>query len=115
MNENRQDALFLPAAARRHDPDTSKAARDGLLTTGAAAALERRVLVALVELGGQGTNEQAAIQSGIDLQSISPRFAPLERRGLIERTDARAKSYTSNRQRIVWGLTDLGRGVADGA
>ena len=87
------------AYARGDDPDTSHDAADQMRGR-KASALETRVYEALRALGG-GTSEEVADHLDIDLQSISPRFAPMETLGLIRRT-TRRKAGKSGRQRIVW-------------
>jgi len=88
------------AYARGDDPDTSHEAADQMRGR-KASALETRVYEALRNLGGFGTSEEVADHLGLDLQSISPRFCPMETLGLIRRT-TRRKAGKSGRQRIVW-------------
>lgn len=84
-------------AARSGDPDTSHDAAESVRV----AELERAVLRAIHDLGGKATSEDVAIYTGIDLQSITPRFAPLARKGVIARTSDR-KPGRSGKARIVW-------------
>lgn len=65
----------------------------------------RKVLEAL-RLRGEfgGTSEEVARDIGIDLQSISPRFAPLRDQGLIALMPFTRQSGMSRRKRQVWAL-----------
>jgi|SRR5215471_16395912 len=67
--------------ARRSDPQTAKDAGEGVN----AARLEQAVIVALIK-GGPMTTFQIAEAVGVHWNSISPRLAPLEKRGYVERT-----------------------------
>jgi len=69
------------AFARATDPTTSHA---GAATVD-VNALERMVVVSL-RASGPATSTQVAERIGRDKWSISPRFAPLEAKGLIVRT-----------------------------
>ncbi len=80
-----QGDLFTGEAYhRRTDPDTSIIAAQ----TVDASALEMAVYRALQEYGDMTSTETAA-RLGKDKWSISPRFAPLQRRGLTEDTGTR--------------------------
>jgi hypothetical protein len=85
--------------SRADDPDTSKDAGASIST----AELEAIVLDLLVEIGPSTTHELAA-EAGIHLVSISPRMAPLRRKGLVEDSGER-RVGASNRKSIVWRLT----------
>jgi len=63
--------------------------------------MEQIVLEALRELGGKGTAYQVERHIGIDSNTITPRFKPLEAKGLIERTDERGPGR-GTRSQIVW-------------
>ena len=86
--------LFASAAlARRTDPETSHEA---------AASVDTNALESLVldELRGavEGlTSHQVADRTGESLVSVSPRMAPLERKGLIERAGKRGR-------RTIWRI-----------
>lgn len=93
------------AAARRADPATS---HDAAAAVGGSLAgrMEKIVLAALRDMGGMGTAYQCVvrIQQGhpdIDSNTITPRFKPLEGKGLIERTDERGPGR-GTRSQIVW-------------
>ena len=68
------------AFARRSDPPTSHDAAARVDAT----RLEARVLEALAKY--PMTSRECADYLGLDLVTISPRFAPLERKGRIYRT-----------------------------
>lgn len=72
------------AYARHTDPQSSHDAARSVDTT----TLEQLVMLALEELGG-GTSASVSEHLDLDRVSISPRFKPLERKGLIRRTDRR--------------------------
>ena len=86
------------AYARRTDPDTShKAAREVK-----ANQYERMVLKALKL--GPATIRDIEFRTGVHYGTISPRFAPLVKRGYIEIIEKRGR-------RQVYGLTPEGRNV----
>ena len=70
--------LFSEAHARRSDPETSKAAAKGVN----ASRYELVVLNALEY--GPATIREIETRTGVHYGTISPRFAPLVKRGLIE-------------------------------
>jgi hypothetical protein len=82
------------AYARTSDPDTSHDAARAV----DASRLEQVVLGTLKTYGPL-TARGVAHLSLVDLQSITPRFAPLARKGLIRRTGVkRGRSY-------LWDVT----------
>lgn len=81
--------------ARSSDPSTSKEAADRIYPY--VNNLEREVLEALDRLG-RGTIVEIAEEAGVDKWSISPRLAPLRRRGLVEEVAKDGRS-------IVWART----------
>ena len=86
------------AFARSSDPATSHEAAAGVN----ANSLEMTVVEALKELG-PSTSFEAATHLDIHPWSISPRFRPLARKGLIRDTKTtRATKPGSNRKSIVW-------------
>jgi len=87
------------ARARTSDPQTSREAASSMRGR-PASQLETLVLKQLQAMG-TGTSEEVADALGISLQSISPRFAPLDRRGWIVKTDEK-RAGSSGRQRQVW-------------
>ena len=68
------DSLDFPGGSRRDDPPTSKSAAKKIK----ADALRLKVAHAVYLAGDYGaTSEEVADRIGIDLQSVSPRFAEL--------------------------------------
>lgn len=93
---SRQPDLFdFEAYARRTDPHTSHAAA----ATVEVAKLEGLVLAAL-RAWGPMTSREVCARIGRDPWSISPRFKPLETKGLIEKHGT--KAGLTKRQHIVW-------------
>lgn len=87
-----------PGAARHSDPKTSKDAAKSVEAT----ELEAVVLKAIVACGKRGTTtEELRNQLDIPLVSVSPRIAPLTRKGLIKDSGAVRKNF-SGRSAIVW-------------
>jgi predicted HTH transcriptional regulator len=86
--------------ARNTDPDTSHEAAKLNTTT-----LEGMVLEA-INANGPMTTEEIARATGIDLQSITPRIAPLMRLGLLVDTGLR-KPGVSGRNRRVIGVKNV--------
>jgi DNA-binding Lrp family transcriptional regulator len=89
----------MSGLARNTDPDTSHEAAK--LNT---STLESRVLEA-INANGPMTTEEIAQATGIDLQSITPRIAPLRRRGYIFDSGLR-RNGASGRSRIVWAAAE---------
>lgn len=83
------------ALARRTDPGTSHVAAARVDVPKA----ERQVLNALATLGGKGINNEIAEVLDLRVNATSPRMKPLEKKGLVRRTE-----YRRDRQ-IVWELT----------
>lgn len=91
------------AYARRTDPATSHEAAHAMDETMNASRLERMVFNIVLDSGDRGaTSDEVAQRLGMDLQSITPRFKPLESKGYIFRSEMRRSSLTSNRSRQVW-------------
>lgn len=90
-------------AARHTDPETSKIAAANVK----ADKLERVVLHCLYKHGNR-TAEEITDITGVPIDSITPRTAPLVRKLLIVPTKERRRG-ASKAKRIVWALTDLGR------
>lgn len=67
---------FVPRA-RRTDPDTSRSAAARIDGSG----LAERVLGALAD--GDATTHELAERLGLSLVTVSPRLAPLRRKGLV--------------------------------
>ncbi len=96
------------ALARSSDPETSKLAADSVKGE-EAGRVERIVLDALLRLGGDATAYQIELEvqrvhPGLDSNSITPRLKPLERKGLVIRTDRRGPGRGTRKQ-IVWEVT----------
>ena len=71
------DSLDFPGGSRRDDPPTSKSAAKKIK----ADALRLKVAHAVYLEGDYGaTSEEVADRIGLDLQSVSPRFAELSRK-----------------------------------
>ena len=83
------------ARARNSDPETSHDAARRI--SHRLTELETLVLSALQEAGYYGaTSGEVAEATGVDLQSVTPRFAPMAERGLVVRTKSRRDG------RYVW-------------
>jgi hypothetical protein len=80
----RFDDLFdyAEAHARTEDPGTAQEAAAHMITTGQASKLEAEVL-AVIKPGGRWTALEIAEVLGRHPWSISPRLAPLKRKGHI--------------------------------
>jgi len=97
--------LFLvEPTARPTDPITSHIAAAGIKSK---SATMRDTMVRLLKHADiQGlTAQDVADQTGWLIQSVTPRFRELERRGLIKRTAVRRKGSTGT-TRIVWQALD---------
>lgn len=81
--------------ARRHDPETAKAAARSVDTQ----EREAQVLAAIRETGG-GTIAEIAAHMDEEQATISSRFRPLARKGLIR--EAGKKKNPSGRSAIIW-------------
>jgi predicted ArsR family transcriptional regulator len=95
-----QGDLFGAAYARRLDPDTSHDAAKHMEGAN-AGRMEAIVLEALCDMGGKGTAYQVEQHIGIDSNTVTPRFKPLENKKLIHRTDQRGPGRGSRTQ-IIW-------------
>lgn len=97
---------------------TSMMAWEDLVVSGVIPALHNRILVALVLQDHEGATsaEVCRLLFGEDwgraLQSITPRFRELEKRGLVYKTRERRCDPVTKRTRTVWSLTDQGRDCA---
>ena len=85
-----------PGRARNTDPDTSHEAAHSVDAT----ALEAIVRQALKNKGPMTAREISDV-TGIDLQTVTPRLAPLAGKNLARRTDMRRRGPTG-RWAIVW-------------
>ena len=105
-----QLSLLDGAYARHTDPHTSHEAARSIQVTD----LESVVLGALRALG-PSTSHEVAEYTGLDLVTVSPRFKPLEKKGLVKRKlegfDAEKGRYIyqtrigkSGRASVVWHL-----------
>jgi DNA polymerase len=82
---------------RNTDRDTSVAAGDSVDTT----ALEGAVLAAIQQAGERGLiSDEVGAALGMSHQTVSPRFAPLQRKGLIAPMGKRTAK--SRRSQTVW-------------
>ena len=75
------------AAARKTDPATSHAAAESMEAQ--ASRIERIILQALRGATYGYTMQQAVWATGLRYESATPRFATLERKGLIYRSGTR--------------------------
>lgn len=90
------------AFARFSDPTTSAEAAESV----SVAKAEMVVLNQLLKRPVRGaTSDEMADITGIARVTVSPRFRPLERKGLIEDSGERRKG-TSGRTSIVWRPTN---------
>lgn len=83
-------------AARRSDPDTSKAAAQSVNTK----TLGQLVVSALKEVGPMTTEELAAVLQET-VVTISPRMRPLVNLGLV-RDSGQTRANNSGRKAILW-------------
>lgn len=90
--------------ARLTDPETSHIAAVNVK----AGALEHKVLDCLVAWGPL-TIKELIRRGDFAIESISPRFAPLRRKGAIRDSGVRRLNPGSTREGIVWEITDIGR------
>lgn len=100
-----QRTLEFQAHARRRDPGTSHGAAASLAGK-PVAELQQRVLDAIRALGGRATINDVARHTGLAEVSVSPRFKPLRRRGLIRDSGERRRN-PSGRRAIVWEVVDV--------
>jgi hypothetical protein len=89
--------------ARRTDPQTSHAAAASILPK--IPELEKKVLDAVRRAVNGLTSTECAEVLGMDKWSISPRFAPLRRKGLIYDSGQRRLGRHTSRLQIVWKAT----------
>ena len=101
-NDSRQLDLvdWLAGRARKSDPSTSRKAASRVNVK----RLNVMVLNALKACGPM-TTEEISMVIRRNLQSVTPRMAPLVERGLI-RNSGRTRRGSSNRERILWELVD---------
>ena len=95
------------AYARRVDPDTSREAADWMDGDN-AGRMERLALGALRDMGGKATSYQCVthiqkLYPHIADGTVTPRMKPLEKKGLIERTEERGPGHGSRTQ-TVWSI-----------
>lgn len=95
------DGAILPrttAYARRSDPETSEAAAESIRPT----ELEAEVLASLKSFGEKGaTTHELQARMGLERVTVSPRMAPLVRKGYAIQTDKR-RPGPSGRSCIVF-------------
>lgn len=105
-------------AAIHSSASPSVIAWEQLVLSGVIPALHNRILVALVlqEHSGATSAEAARLLYGagwaLALQSLTPRFKELQKKGLIYKTATRRLDPVTNRTRTVWAITDQGRDTA---
>jgi DNA-binding MarR family transcriptional regulator len=96
-DDQRQDKFVFPA--RRTDPNTSQDA--AVLILDKIPELEAKVLAMLRQTPAGMTIKETAAAMEMDPWSVSPRFAPLQRKGLIVEAGTRTNPET-RRQNIIW-------------
>ena len=89
--------MSAAALARSTDPSTSHEAADRC----DAQSLEMLVLATLKK--GPATMHDVALAIGVNLVSVSPRFAQLRRKGLL--VDSGLRDTTSRMPRTIWRLS----------
>jgi len=102
-----QKSLFSERArARRTDPETSHKAAARL----PASDLEKAIMEAFgtVPLSHGLTIKEATVLLEYPEISVSPRFRPMERNGLIYDSEDRRVNHPTGRAAIVWKLTTVG-------
>ena len=85
------------AYARLSDPGTSHAAAASVRPT----EMEMAVYMALSKIPAGATASELVERMGMAWNSVSPRFAPLVRKGFI-RDSGERRPGPSNRKQIVW-------------
>ena len=97
-------------ASRNSDPDTSRDAGESL-SADALSRLYEIVVECLRRYKDGLTSHEIAHKTGIAWTTISPRMAPLRRRGLVYYTGIKRSWYgspgnpSSTRMSMVWQLT----------
>ena len=97
-----EDPLFGWATARNTDPDTSQEAADSVRGP-IANAMEKKVLDAIRDNGGEAHADIIVDLSGQNWNTITPRIAPLRRKNFIKDSGKREVGR-SGRKQIVWEL-----------
>jgi len=88
----------VPGGVRNTDPDTSYEAADSIDTT----VLERIVYDTIKKFPNGCINDEVlALLPGFTHQTISPRYAPLLRKGWIIDTGDRRKARSGRSQRVM--------------
>ena len=90
---------YEDAFARNTDPQTS---HDAAARAMSKVSLLEYDVIGQLQRGGPQTTGEIAAKAEISLVSISPRMKPLEKKGLVLRTDSRRRGS------IVWTLTMAG-------
>lgn len=94
------------AYARNTDPDTSHDAADSVNV----CEWEARVLACVRMFGFNGAtvDEVVDVLGDVALRwSVSPRFAPLRRKGLVSLSWQKRKGHHSNKMQQVWVATEF--------
>jgi hypothetical protein len=103
MNAGEELPLFAHAYARHSDPDTSHWAA-ALVN---ATWLQLMVLRVLRRHPGGCTTHEIEDESGLAAGSVTPRMKPLEKLGLVIRTDERRVPVGHKRPQIVWRIREV--------
>lgn len=94
------------AHARTTDPITSHIAAKLINVSD----IENNILVALFDAGNSGLHQgEVTERMGGLHERITPRFAPMKRKGLIELTGRLKLDRNSWRKRQVWRITEKGK------
>lgn len=93
-----------PGAWREGDPDTSMDAAQSVDASRLEALTVETIATQSPDKYPVGmTSEEVAEVAGVALQSITPRFAPLQRKGILVNSGLK-RPGSSGRSRIVWAL-----------
>jgi len=106
---DQRDLFSEEAFARRTDPDTSWESAKRL----PASRLEKKILRTFHQAPNGRTIKEATKLCGCPEISVSPRFKPMMRNGLIYDSDERRMNRETGRNAIVWKLTLIGQRVLE--
>lgn len=96
------DYIPVPGGARNTDPETSHEAAESLDTT----ELER-IVYEVIKMFPNGCigDDVVRMLPGFGIQTISPRYAPLLRKGWIVDTGEKRKARSGRSQRVMKAIT----------
>lgn len=102
MNESNIPHIPIPGSARNTDPDTSHDAANSVDTT----ELERIVYEVIKQFpNGCIGDDVVRMLPQFGIQTISPRYAPLMRKGWVIDTGERRKARSGRSQRVMLAAT----------